>query len=364
MNHRILMVCLACLVSGHAVAQNPKRPAHPNRPGNISAWDANKNGKIERWEFRGHAPAFDRLDRNKDGALTMGEIRNPDREPQNQFVRGDVNLQANICYGKGGRRNLTFDMVRPLSSPSTSMPVLVYIHGGGWRSGNSQQGLAALTPFVKQGYCGVSLNYRHAPEAIFPAQIEDCKAAIRFLRSHASEYGIDPNRIGVWGASAGGHLAALLGTSGGIAALEGNSGAANVSSRVQAICDWYGPSDFLADSPFNRSTRGYETMPVNDLLGGEPRRLRDKAKLASPVTHVSADDPPFLILHGTSDPVVPFSQSESLASALRKAGVQVQLYPIPGGGHGGAAFDTADVQALMSRFFNTVLRHKPVGSIN
>jgi acetyl esterase/lipase len=178
---------------------------------------------------------------------------------------------------------------------------------------------------------GVSVGYRLSGEAIWPAQIYDCKAAIRWLRANAARYKIDERRIGVTGHSAGGHLVALLGTSGDVQELEGENGHPEYSSRVACVVDLCGPSDF----PHFLEQRGSGgRSSVVKLFGGPPADHPAAARAASPVTWASADDPPFLIFHGTEDRTVPFAQSETLAEALKAAGVDVTFVRMEGAGHG------------------------------
>jgi len=179
-----------------------------------------------------------------------------------------------------------------------------------------------------------SINYRLSQHAIFPAQIEDCKAAVRWLRVHAPEHGIDPDRIGVWGASAGGHLVALLGTTGNVKEFDRGKDSA-VSSRVQAVCDWFGPTDFtqMSKCPGDMDHDAPDS-PESQLVGGSVQENKAQARRANPITYVSKDDPPFLIMHGDKDPLVPLNQSELLADALKKAGVEVTFHVVKGAGHG------------------------------
>jgi acetyl esterase/lipase len=239
------------------------------------------------------------------------------------------------------------------------MPVLVFIHGGGWRGGTKEAHVQQLVPFARRGYVCASIEYRLTQEAIFPAQIEDCKCAIRFLRAKAREFYLDPERIGVWGSSAGGHLAALLGTSAGIPELEGSGGWPEHSSRVQAVCDWFGPTDLLtmaeglAHSGVSKRV-GPNSPEAPDsyeshLVGGPIRERPDECRRANPITYITADAPPFLILHGDRDAVVPLNQSEQLAAALREAGVEVDFRVIEGTGHG---FDSPEIDAAVEAFFD------------
>jgi acetyl esterase/lipase len=262
---------------------------------------------------------------------------------------GDVEVVRDIQYGTGGGTPLMLDIVRPRKTVDKPMPVLVWIHGGGWRQGNRRGGVPLLVPFAQRGFVCASIEYRLSDVATVPAQIEDCKCAIRFLRAKAKEYIVDPNRIGVWGGSAGGHLAALLGTSGGAKDLEGNGGWQRESSRVQAVCDWFGPTDLTAIAGANPTGNN----AVSQLLGGPAGEHKDLAKKASPIAYVSKGDPPFLIMHGDQDRLVPLRQSEVLDTALRKAGVESTYVVVKGKGHG---FRGPDVEKPVLEFFERVLK--------
>lgn len=229
---------------------------------------------------------------------------------------------------------------------------MVWIHGGAWLGGSKERPPALR--FVAKGYAVASVNYRLSQHAIFPAQIEDCKAAIRWLRANAAKHGYDPNRIGVWGSSAGGHLVALLGTTSGVKEFDVGPNA-GVSSRVQAVCDFFGPTDFTKMSSFP-STMHHDApdSPEAKLIGGPVQENKDKARRANPITYVTKDDPPFLIVHGDKDPLVPHNQSELLLDALKKAGLEATLYTVQGGGHGG--FKDPQVDVLVTQFFERHLR--------
>jgi acetyl esterase/lipase len=188
------------------------------------------------------------------------------------------------------------------------------------------------------------------------AQIEDCKAAVRWLRAHASEHRLDPDRFAAWGASAGGHLAALLGTTGGVKPFDVGEHL-DVSSRVQAVLDFFGPTDFTQmakHSPPNaRFDHDASDSPESLLIGGAVQEHKDKAAAANPITYVSKDDPPFLIMHGNRDPLVPHQQSELLRNALEAAGVPVTLRIIEGAGHG---FGGPDIDRVVAGFFDQHLK--------
>ena len=227
------------------------------------------------------------------------------------IIPNDVEYIANVTYRVIDERPLRLHVLRPKQS-RRPLPALVFVHGGGWSEGTKERGLVPLLHFVKRGFIGVTIDYRLTDAAKFPAQIDDVRAAIAFVRSNAKAYGIDPKRIAIWGQSAGGHLAALAGTMGG----------------VDAVIDWNGPTDFTHDTATN-----LEESAIFRLFNGQPSA--ELAAKADPVTYVSADDPPFLILHGTADKTVPMADSERLYAALQRAGVFVELKKIEGAMHFG-----------------------------
>jgi acetyl esterase/lipase len=232
-------------------------------------------------------------------------------------------------------------------------PVVLWIHGGGWSTGDKS--LAASDPVLRlrtRGYAVASIGYRLSQQGTFPAQIHDVKAAVRYLRQNARGYRLISTKMAVWGSSAGGHLAALLGTSGGVADLEDLAmGFPAQSSRVQAVVDWYGPTDFtrmdeqtaaIGCPSFPPNGHGAADSPESRLLGVPVRSSAAAAQRANPVAYVTADDPPFLIQHGTADCTVPRGQSELLHAALLPLGAtRSTLTLLTGAGHGGPAFTTA-----------------------
>lgn len=260
------------------------------------------------------------------------------RPPPRFFNFGTEMLPPNveeirdIVFGTGEGRPLRLNIARPKPLPKEPMPIIVFIHGGAWISGDYRG--PQNYPLAAQGYFTVNIEYRLSSEAIFPAQIKDCKAAIRWLRANAEEYNINPERIGVWGTSAGGHLAALLGTSGDTPELEGKGGSPSFSSRVQAVTDLFGPTDFNKMSSHEKPWREEPNSPECRLVGGPLHERADLVKMANPITYITPDDPPFLIIHGEKDQVVPFNQSELLYGALMEAGVEATLIKVENGDHG------------------------------
>ncbi len=252
--------------------------------------------------------------------------------------------ELNLEYARVVDKPLLLDLHRPAVSDKP-LPVVIWIHGGGWRAGSKDRCPARF--LVNHGFAVASVNYRLTKEAIFPAQIHDCKAAVRWLRANAGKYGLDPKRIGAWGSSAGGHLAALLGTSGGVADLEGNLGHADRSSRVQAVVDFCGPADFLAWK--------VKRSPEMALFGGTIEEKKELARAASPALHASEDDPPFFIVHGRKDRTVPVRQSQLLDTALKKAKGNSTPLILDDLGHG---LMNPDTQALALLFFEMHLLKK------
>jgi acetyl esterase/lipase len=241
-------------------------------------------------------------------------------------------LTPALQYGEANGTTLYLDMLRPSSASDSPLPAVMYIHGGGWFTGARSTAMYPwLNPLlVAHGFITVSITYRLSQEATFPAQIHDVKAAVRWLRANAQRYGIDAERIGVWGDSAGGHLAALLGLTADLPTLEGDSGAAGYSSRVQAVVARVAPSDFLHSG--GELTNDAPSL-VTQLFGGTIHEREELMRLGSPITHVKAGAPPFLIVHGTLDETVPFEQGKRLYEALKGAGNDATLIAVPDAYH-------------------------------
>ena len=230
-------------------------------------------------------------------------------------------------------------------------PVILSIHGGAFKSGDKGDGqVVPMLEGLKHGYAVVSINYRLSGEAIWPAQIQDVKAAIRWIRANSKQYKLNSEKIAAWGGSAGGHLSAMAGTSGDVKELEDLwQGNADQSSRVQAVVDWFGPTDFLKmdehakeSKVANPQVHSVPDSPESQLIGKNLQDAPDRVKSANPETYISKDDPPFLIQHGLNDPLVPYPQSVNFAKKLEqtlgKGKVIIEL--IPDTGHGGPAFQT------------------------
>ncbi len=249
-------------------------------------------------------------------------------------------LKTDVTFAQVGAEKLQLDIAIPKGEGPR--PCLVCLHGGAWKVGSRKQlsqptrmidlglpGKSLLDVYASQGYVAVSISYRLAPANKFPAQIRDAKTAVRFLRANATQFGIDPDRIAALGFSAGGHLAALLGTADDVTEFEGDL-YPEQSSKVQCVVDFFGPTDLTLYG----ETPGIEKSIMVPLLGGTTRDRIELYKRASPLEHVSKDDPPFLILHGTADIMVPIIHSERLHERLTAAGVKSELVTVKGQGHG------------------------------
>jgi acetyl esterase/lipase len=266
----------------------------------------------------------------------------------------------NLEYARPESGPLSLDLYIP--ETGGPFPLIVWIHGGAYRSG-SKSGIwyKPILNQTQRGYAVASIDYRLSGVAKFPALVQDAKAAVRWLRANAARYNLKADRIVVAGESAGGYQAAMLGTSGGVAELEGASGNLKESSRVQGVIDFFGPTDFLAmdDGASSCKTplvhRAPES-PESQLVGCNLNDCPDKVKPTSPILYVSADDPPFLILHGTADCQVPHTQSQRLYDALRAAGVKADLHLLPNVGHGDQRFMTPETEKWVSEFVDSVLR--------
>jgi acetyl esterase/lipase len=241
-----------------------------------------------------------------------------------------VELVRDLEYGKGGNTSLLLDLYLPRTRIKRPAPAVIFIHGGGWSQGDKFP--SQVRTLAERGFVGVSINYRLSGEAIFPAAVEDSKCAVRWLRANADEYGIDSNRVGVWGSSAGGHLVMMVGAAEKDAGLEGNGGWDNVSSQIQAVCSFFGPADFV-DWYKNRIVKP-NSSPEIKFLGGSYEQVPDIFRRASPETYVGPNDPPRLMDHGDMDLTVPFRQSELMYQAYQKAGLDAALIKVVGAGHG------------------------------
>jgi len=281
-----------------------------------------------------------------------------------QLVPAADRKPTELTFARVDETELRLDLYLPesrartgCSPPPASPPVglIIWVHGGAWRGGSrASVDLAGMTA---RGWAVASVDYRLSPVARFPAQVHDIKAAIRFLRAHAGEYGYPASRFVIAGSSAGGHLAALVGVSNAERELEGSVGNdLSVSSDVQAVVSLYGASNLASilaqSSPHGLSVR----VPALELLlGGQPEAVPELTRLASPVFHVDAADPPLLLLHGDQDDQMPIQQSYELEAAYQKLRLEERLVVVHGSGHGGPAFTQPDMLELIDGFLRQKL---------
>lgn len=257
-----------------------------------------------------------------------------------------------LVYATVDGKPLGLDLHLPAGSGAA--PLVVYVHGGAWSAGDKTQYPAFL---VDNGFAVASLDFRSTNDAPFPANVHDIKAGIRFLRANAAKYGYRADRIALVGASSGGHLAALVGTTNGDAGLEGTQGANLAqSSDVQAIVSWFGASNLT--TILRQSTPGgleVRVPALQRLLGGQPDAVPELARQASPVFHLDARDPPLLLLHGDQDAQMPVNQSLELDGAYRRAGLPVELFILHGVGHDGGPFFQGEPAAKVVQFLRRTL---------
>lgn len=335
----IAWLSCASLNAQAVVRSDSAKPAKPD--GRFLRWDKNRDNRLTRDELptaiRGN---FDRVDTDRSGWISPDEhfnFLNRTPGPSDDSL-ADIRTLKNLAYVKQGHERHRLDLYLPPSQPSaTALPLIIWVHGGGWKNGSKDR-FAHLNALLERGFAVASINYRLSHHAIFPAQIHDCKAAVRFLRKNAKRFGLDPRKFGVWGSSAGGHLVALLGTSGEVSELEGNLGTVGVSSRVQAVCDWFGPTDLLKMNQqagaAGKINHDAPNSPESLLVGAPIQEVPEKTGKINPLEYVTADDPPFLIMHGDQDRLVPFQQSQMLNDALKAADVSTTLVIVQGAGHG------------------------------
>jgi len=273
-----------------------------------------------------------------------------------------VEVVTGLDYAGAGNPRQQLDLYLPRKRAGAApLPVIVFVHGGGWVGGSKAAGRVIVQPYVATGnYAGVSIGYRLAGEARWPAQIHDCKAAIRWIRANAARHGLDPERIGVIGSSAGGTLVALLGVSGGVEDLEGSVGPhGSASSRVTCVVNRFGRLNFLARPESARASpaqAGPLAQRLALMFGGPVDEKAGLARRASPVSHAAAGLPPIITFHGTADTLVPFVQAEEFDAAMRRAGGAHLLVPVQGGGHG---YENGEERRRVRQFFEQHLRGIP-----
>lgn len=308
--------------------------------------DIDGDGEVSKAEFQGNPRMFGRFDLNDDGKITAAEfkqarqnrVRSKDQEsrhrPETPLPEG-VRVERDLEYATVDGNSLALDLYLP--DKMKNPPLIVWVHGGGWTRGDKTEVNSAVIGLTQDGFAVASLNYRLGGVTLHPKQVQDLKGAIRWLRANAKKYAYDAGRIAIGGGSAGGHLALLLGLSGGVEDLEGNVGGnLAASSRVQAIIDMYGPSDL---EEYAKAKPKFQRRKSTELL-----------QAASPLRYLSKDDPPLLILHGDQDEVVPLEQSQLLYQRYQQAGLESELHILKGAGHGGRSFKDQTTYQLVKDF--------------
>jgi len=367
----LLMVGLVGVLAAAVVAQ-PQPGSDDPADRLMKRWDRNGDGRLSRDELPERLRKnFDRVDRNGDGFISLEEHRAvlgrrrdgaPPAQPDVSNRWPNVEVKRDLPYAGTANPRQRLDLYLPKERKGEKpLPVVVFIHGGAWRGGDKRSGAGMVAPYVETGrFAGASIAYRLSGEAIWPAQIHDCKAAIRWLKANAKTYNLDADRIAVWGSSAGGHLVAMLGLTADVKALEGDLGPhTDQTSRVACVVDWFGPSDLLRmnDEP-GQIDHLAPNSPESQLLGCPVLENPDKARAASPITYVSKGDAPHLIMHGDQDRTVPHDQSVRLAAAMKQAGVPCTFITVKGAGHG--RFRSPEVQQRVRRFLEKHLLGKDV----
>ncbi len=288
------------------------------------------------------------------GLTACGSTKPPvQKKPENKEAQRRV--IENISYIENDKTAAHMLELYFPAGEHKKLPLIVWIHGGAWFCGDKQP--SPMMPLLVRGYAVAGINYRLTPDHKFPAQIHDCKAAIRWLRKHADEYGFDKDRIGIFGISAGGHLASLLGASNGVKELEGNLGVVDEKSDVQAICTWCGPGNLLTlhrdSGPDDQLDSKSPDAPVTKFLGGTAAENPDLARAASPVSYLKPGFAvPALIMHAERDPVVPIAQSQELYEAWKKTGAPVEFKRIDSDQH---VFLSIETMTTVYNFFKKYL---------
>lgn len=262
-----------------------------------------------------------------------------------------IEKQTNVEYGAGGSEKLTLHLAKPKQIDKAA-PAIVVIHGGGWAGGNKDMHHAQIDALAKRGYVAVSVGYRLAPKHRFPAQIEDVKCCVRWLRAHAGDLKLQPDKIGAVGFSAGAHLSMMLGVMDKEDGLEGDGGWADQSSKVQAVVSYFGPTNLVGDySPITR-------VIVENWIGKKPEEDVETYKRASPITYVTRRDAPMLLFQGTNDPLVPYEQAWQMARALTRNDIPGRVELMLGAEHGWGPPEIERTWKNTEVFFDEQLRAK------
>lgn len=271
----------------------------------------------------------------------------------NSATANNIKVTKDIEFAVVNNQSLKLDLYQPKKPKGT--PLVVWIHGGGWRKGTKERCYIDWLP--KHGYTVASISYRYSSVAKFPAQIHDCKGAVRWLRANAEKYGYNPKKIFVAGSSAGGHLTALMATTSENKELEGAVGGnLKFSSVIQGAVVYYGATDFILRSKTQPSRANAKGSVVYDLLGGGAHEKIKAAKLASACHHVSKNDAPLLIFHGSKDKTVLIDQSEAIKLKYNQAGLPAQLHVVEEAGHGGNIFYSGINASHLLKFLSSQIK--------
>ncbi|MGH8024952.1 MAG: alpha/beta hydrolase fold domain-containing protein [Limisphaerales bacterium] len=272
-----------------------------------------------------------------------------------------IKAERNIPYVKNGGPNQVLDIFPPETPSAKPLPLMIWVNGGAWLGGDQHD--PPVLFLVTNGFAVASIQYRFSSQVKWPGQAYDVKAAIRFLRANAARYNFDPGHFGIGGDSAGGHLAAFAGTSGDVKSMEGDLGNPGYSTKVQAVVDWFGPTDLTQmekeAKPGSWIQHNSPDAPEALLLGGPVQQMKELAATANPITYITSNEPPFLIMHGDNDLLVPWGQSDILAKALIDAGNEVTMKTIHGAGHEDRRFHSPANQRLMLDFLTLHLKTEP-----
>ena len=268
-------------------------------------------------------------------------------------VPDDVIFEQGIEYSNSDDQHLQLNLARPKSA-TASLPAILCIHGGGFRAGHRDGYNQLCLKLAQRGFVAATASYRLAPKYQFPAAVHDVKAAVRFLRANAAKFKLDPERIGVTGGSAGGHLAQFLGVTAGVKQFEGDGGNAEFSSSVACVVNVYGPSDFTQS--YGKSVDAAEVLPL--FFGGNLEQERRKHIVGSPLNWVTPAAAPTLLIHGTEDKYVAYEQAVWMRDRLKSSGVEVELLTLEGAGHGFKGADAEKAESALIQFFERKLKQK------
>jgi acetyl esterase/lipase len=287
------------------------------------------------------------------GVVVALSIAPPAFAQKSAPVPDDVTFDLGVEYSNPDNQHLQLNIAVPKQGDGP-FPAIICIHGGGFRAGTRDGYDGLCTRLAQQGYVAMTITYRLAPKYQFPAAVYDSKAAVRWARANAKKYHIDPDRIGVTGGSAGGHLVQFLGVTGGVKEFEGDGGNAEQSSNVSCVVNYFGPSDFTKS--YSKSKDAAEVLPL--WLGGNLETARAKHVRASPLYWVTPDAAPTLCIHGTKDDYVAYEQATWIVDKLKAADVEAELLTMEGAGHGFKGEDAAKAEKAMIAFFDKHLKKK------